>query len=138
MWYNRSKGFLLNKGYSNSDDCPCVFIRRYSTGFCIILVYADDLNIIDHTKDINEALNHINTKFKINDFRRTKFCLGLQLEYLQTGILIDQSAYVQKILEKFNMDKVYLVKTLMVVRALVIDIDSFRLKEEGEELLGLE
>jgi hypothetical protein len=98
----------------------------------------DDLNIIDHTKDINEALNHINTKFKINDFRRTKFSLGLQLEYLQTGILIDQSTYVQKVLEKFNMDKVYLVKTLMIVRALVIDIDSFRLKEEGEELLGLE
>jgi hypothetical protein len=137
MWYNRSKGFLLNKGYSNSDDYPCVFIR-YSTGFCIILVYVDDLNIIDHTKDINEALNHINTKFKINDFRRTKFSLGLQLEYLQTGILIDQSTYVQKVLEKFNMDKVYLVKTLMIVRALVIDIDSFRLKEEGEELLGLE
>jgi hypothetical protein len=33
MWYNRLKEFLLNKGYSNSDDCPCVFIRKSNNGF---------------------------------------------------------------------------------------------------------
>jgi hypothetical protein len=36
MWYNRLKEFLLNKGYSNSNDCSCVFIRKSATGFCII------------------------------------------------------------------------------------------------------
>jgi hypothetical protein len=46
MWYNRLKEFHLNKGYSNSDGCPCVFIRKSTTGFCIISVYVDDLNII--------------------------------------------------------------------------------------------
>jgi hypothetical protein len=28
LWYNRLKEFLLNKGYSNSDDCSCVFINN--------------------------------------------------------------------------------------------------------------
>jgi hypothetical protein len=40
------------------------------------------------------------------------------LEHLTTGILVHQLAYVQKILEKFNMDKTYLSKTHMVVRVL--------------------
>jgi hypothetical protein len=35
-----------------------------------------------------------------------------------TSILVHQSAHVQKILEKINMDKAYPSKTLMVVRAL--------------------
>jgi hypothetical protein len=100
MWYNRLKAFLLNKGYSNSDDCPCVFIRKSATGFCIISVYVDELNIIGHTKDIDEAHNHLKTDFEMTDLGRTKFCLGLQLEHLQTGILVYLSAYVQKILEK--------------------------------------
>jgi hypothetical protein len=59
MWYNQLKKFLLNKGYLNSDDCPCVFIRKSSIGFYIISVYVDDLNIIGHAKDIDEARNHL-------------------------------------------------------------------------------
>jgi hypothetical protein len=39
MWYNQLKEFLLNKGYSNNNDCPCVFTHKSSTGFYIILVY---------------------------------------------------------------------------------------------------
>jgi hypothetical protein len=57
MWYNQFKEFLLNKGYSNSDDCPCVFTKKSTTRFCIISIYVDDLNIIGHTKDIDEAHN---------------------------------------------------------------------------------
>jgi hypothetical protein len=67
----------------------------------------------------------------MKDLGKTKFCLGLQLEHLTTGILVHQSTYVQKILEKFNMDKVYPSKTLIVVRALEKDTDPFRPRQEG-------
>jgi hypothetical protein len=77
MWYNRLKEFLLNKGYSNNDDCPCVFIRKSSTGFCIISMYVDDLNIIDTELDINEARGHLKTEFEMKDLGKTKLCLGL-------------------------------------------------------------
>jgi hypothetical protein len=49
---------------------------------------------------------------------KTKFCLVFQLEHLPTDILVHQSTYFQKILEKFNMDKTYPSKTPMGVRAL--------------------
>jgi hypothetical protein len=88
MWYNRLSEYLLQKGYSNSDDCPCVFIKKSQTGFCIISVYVDDLNIIGHKQDIDEACKHLKTEFELKDLGKTKFCLGLQLEHLSTGILI--------------------------------------------------
>jgi hypothetical protein len=28
MWYNRLSKFLTQKGYTNNDDCPCVFIKK--------------------------------------------------------------------------------------------------------------
>jgi hypothetical protein len=87
MWYNRLKEFLLNKRYSNSDDCPCVFIRKSNTDFCIISIYVDDLNNIGHTKDIDEAHNHMKTDFEMKDLGKTKLYLGLQIEHLQTGVL---------------------------------------------------
>jgi hypothetical protein len=54
------------------------------------------------------------------------------------GIAVHQSAYVQKILEKFNMDKGYLARTPLIVHALEKDTNPFRPKEEGEEVLGQE
>jgi hypothetical protein len=70
MWYNRLKKFLLNKGYLNSDDCSCVFIRKSNTGFCIISVYVDDLTIIGRAKDIDEVHNHLKKEF---DLGKTNF-----------------------------------------------------------------
>jgi hypothetical protein len=77
-------------------------------------------------------------EFEMNDLGKTKFWLGLQLKHLPTGILIHQSTYVQEVLEKFNMDKVYPSKTPMVVRALEKDTGPFRPRQEGEEVLGSE
>jgi hypothetical protein len=88
MWYNRLKKFLINKGYSNIDNCPYVFIRKFATGFYIILVYVNDLNIIGNTKDIGNTRNHLKMEFEMKDLGRTKFCLGLQLEHLHTDILV--------------------------------------------------
>jgi hypothetical protein len=105
-----------------------VFIRKSSTGFYIISVYVDNLNIIGHAKNINEAHNHIKKEFEMKDLGITKLCLDLQIEHLQTGILVHQSAYVKKVLNKYNMDKAYPQRTLMIIRALEKDKDQFRPK----------
>ena len=138
MWYNRLSEFLVKKGYTNNDDYPCVFTKKSPTRFCIISVYVDDLSIIGNPKDIEEARNHLTTEFEMKDLGKTKYCLGLQLEHLPSGILVHQSTYIQKILEKFNMDKSYPSKTPMVVRSLEMEKDQFRPQEEGEEILGPE
>jgi hypothetical protein len=52
------------------------------------------------------------------------------------SILVHQSAYVKKVLEKFNMDKAYPQRTSMIVRALKKDKDPFSPKQEGKEVLG--
>ena len=68
-------------------------------------MYVDDINIIGNTQNIDETRNHLKTEFEMKDLGKTKFCIGLQIEHLHSGILVHQSAYIQKILEKFNIDK---------------------------------
>jgi hypothetical protein len=77
-------------------------------------------------------------EFDIKDLGKTKFCLGFQLEHLPTGILVYQSAYVQKILTKFNIDNAYPSKTPIVIRALEKETDSFQPRQEREEVLDSE
>jgi hypothetical protein len=114
-----------------------VFIRKFSTRFCIISLYIDDLNSIGHAKDIDEAHNHLKKEFEMKDLDKTKIYLDLQIEHLHTSILVHQLAYIKKVLEKINTDKAYPQRTPMIVRVLENDKDPFRPKQ-GEEVLGAE
>ncbi|XP_047261361.1 secreted RxLR effector protein 161-like [Capsicum annuum] len=71
----------------------------------------------------------------MKDLGKTKLCLGLQIEHLADGVFIHQTAYTQKVLKRFYMDKVYPLSTTMVVRSLDVSKDPFRPMEEDEEIL---
>jgi hypothetical protein len=92
-------------------------------GYCIILVYVDDLNIIGNKLDIDEACHHLTTEFDMNDLGITKFFFGPQLKHLPSEILVHQSTYTQKILEKLNMNMSYPSTTPMLVRSLDLEKD---------------
>jgi hypothetical protein len=107
MWFNRLSSFLMQRGYINNDDCPCVFIKKSSDGFCIISVGT--------TRDIEEAMAYLKTEFEMKDLTKTKFCLGLQLEHLLEGVFVHQSTYTKRVLEKFNMNECNPLRTPMIV-----------------------
>ncbi|CAM8940081.1 unnamed protein product [Rhodiola kirilowii] len=136
MWYNRLSEYLLQKGYVNDPLCPCVFIKKTTFRCVIIAVYVDDLNIIGTNEEIHEVISYLKRKFEMKDLGRTGYCLGLQIEHMQSGILVHQSNYTRKIIKRFNMDKSNPLSTPMVVRSLDVDKDPFHPCEESEEILG--
>ena len=74
----------------------------------------------------------------MKDLRKTKFCLGLQIEHLSDGIFVHQSTYTKKILNRFYMDKAHPLSTPMIVRSLDVKKDPFQPREDNEEILGPE
>ncbi|GJZ30918.1 disease resistance CC-NBS-LRR class family protein [Tanacetum coccineum] len=126
------------KGYKNNLICPCVFNKKTTSGFVIIAVYVDDLNIIGTNKEINEVVMHLKEELEMKDLGKIKCCLGLQIEHVPNGILVHQSNYTEMVLKRFNMDKAKYLSTSMVGRSLNVDNDLFRPCEEGEDVLGPE
>ena len=88
MWYNHLSEYLLREGYNNDPICPCVFIKKSKYDFVIIVVYVDDLNIIETHEEIPKIINYLKKEFKMKDLGKTKFYLGLQIEHLADRILI--------------------------------------------------
>ncbi|KAD3641863.1 hypothetical protein E3N88_31087 [Mikania micrantha] len=138
MWYNRLSDYLKSKGYTNNLICPCVFIKKTASGFVIIAVYVDDLNIIGTHKEIHEVITLLKNEFEMKNLGKTKYCLGLQIEHMPNGILVHQSNYTERLLKRFNMENANFLSTPMVVRSLNVDNDPFRPCEDGEEVLGSE
>ena len=58
-----------------------MFIKRTSSGFAIVAVYVDDMNIIGTLKELRETAEHLKSEFEMKDFGRTRLCLGLELEH---------------------------------------------------------
>ena len=138
MWYNRLSEYLLKEGYVNNPICPCVFIKKSETGFAIIVVYVDDLNLVGTPEELTKTAEYLKKEFEKKDLGKTKFCIGLQIEHFPNGVLVNQSTYIKKILKRFNMDKAHPLSSPMVVRSLDVKNDPFCPYEKGEELLGPE
>jgi hypothetical protein len=74
----------------------------------------------------------------MKNLEKTKFCLSLQIEYLNDGVFMYQETYDTKVLNRFYMDKSHMLSTLMVVRSLEVNKDPFRPQEKDEKLFGPE
>jgi len=61
----------------------------------------------------------------MKDLGKTKLYLGLQIEHLADWIFIHQSAYTERVLKRFYMDKAHPLSTPMVVRSLEVNKDLF-------------
>ena len=138
MWYNRLSEYLVNQGFKNDQISPCVFIKRSESGFAIIAVYVDDLNIVGTPNELDKTAENLMKEFEMKDLGKTKLCLGLQIEHLKGGIFVHQSNYTEKVLKRFYMDKAHPISSPMVVRSLNMKDDPFRHREEDEEILGPE
>ncbi|KAL0397043.1 UNVERIFIED_CONTAM: Retrovirus-related Pol polyprotein from transposon TNT 1-94 [Sesamum calycinum] len=138
MWYNRLSEYLIKKGFCHNQISPCLFIKRTESGFVIIAVYVDDLNIIGSPEEIRQAADYLKGEFEMKDLGTTKYCLGLQFEHTKDGIFIHQSNYIEKVLKRFHMNNAHPLSTPMVVRSLDVNKDPFRPPTHNNEILGPE
>ena len=115
IWYSCLSEYLLKEGYVNNSICPCILIKKLETGFANIAVHVDDLNLVGTPKELTRTTNYLKKEFEMKYFRKTKFCLGLQIEHFPNEVLVHQSTYIKKVLKRFYMDKEHPLSSPMVV-----------------------
>ncbi|KAM2549509.1 hypothetical protein TB1_013867 [Malus domestica] len=71
MWYNRLSEYLTRQGYVNNELWPCVFIKKSHSGFMIVAIYVDDINLIGTPAKLEEITVHLKSEFEMKDLRKT-------------------------------------------------------------------
>ncbi|KAM1924293.1 hypothetical protein ACFX15_022097 [Malus domestica] len=71
MWYNRLSEYLTSQGYVNNELCRCVFIKKSHSGFAIVAVYVDDMNLIGTHKELARIAAHLKSEFEMKDLGKT-------------------------------------------------------------------
>ena len=75
-------------GFTHDAIAPCLFIKHLDDESVVVAIYVDDLNIFGTKTLTNQTITMLNKTFEMKDLGDTKFCIGLQLEPLPTGILL--------------------------------------------------
>jgi hypothetical protein len=101
MWYDRLSDYLTSKGYKNNTICTFVFIKKTTSGYVIIAVYVDDLDIIGTNIKILEVIELLKMEFEIKDLGKPNIVLVCRMSICLTEYLYINKLY-KKSLEMFQ------------------------------------
>ena len=105
---------------------------------CDYCCICGSFNLVRTATEVDEAVIYLKTEFKMKDLRKTKYCLGIQVEHLSSQIFLHQSTHTKKVLNRFYMDEPLSLTTPMVVRSLEHYNDPFQQREDDVEVLSPE
>jgi len=71
MWYNHLNEYLLEKGFENNEICPCIFIKKITSGFAIVAVYISDLNLVGTSEELIKTATYLKDEFEMKDHKKT-------------------------------------------------------------------
>ena len=133
MWYQHLREFLLHHQFSHDQALPCLFTLKTSSGFMVVAVYVDDLNLVGSPATYQHVVDLLSTQFEMKLLGKNSFCLGLQISHiLGGGIFLHQMTYIQKLLKRFGMDKSNPLSAPMIGCNKITDHPYRPCKEEEE------
>ncbi|KAG9511488.1 hypothetical protein KCV07_g10138, partial [Aureobasidium melanogenum] len=105
QWYSKLRSFLHDQGWITSTYDSSIFMING----VIVDVYVDDLKIFSDSDELILATKKmLSDNFPMTDLGPCSFYLGMHVvQNLDGSIHLHQAAYVQQILERFNMQDVH-------------------------------
>ena len=99
------------------NECDkCVYVKNTENGYIILCLYVDDMLIVGSDDDIIKSTKRmLNSSFDMKDVGLADVILGIKISKSSNSLILSQSHYVDKILEKFNKNDSGVYKTLVDV-----------------------
>lgn len=103
QWFTKLVQELIHKGYNQSKNDYSLFTKRAENSITIIAIYVDDIILTGNTiQEINNIKAHLNSVFSIKDLGKLHFFLGMEVNYLQDGIVISQHKFAKDHLKDYH------------------------------------
>ena len=123
---------MLTNDFKINECDKCVYVKDTENGYVILCQYVDDMLIIgnDH-KMVKSTKAMLITRFDMKDMGLANVILGVKILRTSDGLVLSQSHYVDKIINKFSKDDSGMEKT-------PLDVNLHMSKNKGESVSQLE
>ncbi|KAL4099935.1 hypothetical protein PRIC1_007732 [Phytophthora ramorum] len=142
QWNSKLNKHLEDQGFRRSDADPCVYVRRSTDEYSIVVIYVDDLMLFSKTKEHIESIKMaLKKEFSIKEQGELKYCLGIEIDRNREDktILMNQQPYIKRLAEKFGVDKCKAVHTPADCNSKLVKMteeEAFVAKYPYRELVG--
>ena len=99
---------MVSQGYTRSGYDHCLYFKKLNDIFIILVLYVDDMLIVSKSMDeINRLKAQMARNFDMKDLGAAKQILGIEIHRDRKNgkLSFSQEKYVEKILERFEMNK---------------------------------
>jgi hypothetical protein len=105
-WNQKIDASLVSLGFQRCPSDPAIYCRGEKNGSRLILrVYVDDLLITGSSVlEIQKFKKQMEKLFKMSDLGVLHYYLGIEVKKKDGGLILTQSNYAQRILEKAGME----------------------------------
>jgi Reverse transcriptase (RNA-dependent DNA polymerase) len=107
VWFCKLKNFLLSHNFKSTESDHSLFVYKSSQLVIYLLVYVDDILIIDNDSTaIEHLMQTLNTQFSIKNLGSLNYFLGIHVSTDSSGLHLSQTSYLHSILEKDSLANV--------------------------------
>ncbi|GJY95309.1 retrotransposon protein, putative, ty1-copia subclass [Tanacetum coccineum] len=106
QWNKRFDEEIKKFGFTQNRDEPCVYRKASGSNVVFLILYVDDILIMgNNIPRLKEVKDYLGKCFSMKDLGEAAYILGIKIYRDRSKRLIglSQSAYIDKILKKFNM-----------------------------------
>ena len=132
QWHEKFDKVMLSNGFTINECDKCVYVKDTNNGYVIVCLYVDDMLILgSNNYIITTTKKMLSSKFNMMDLGVADVILGIKISRTSGGLILSQSHYIEKLLDKFDKDENNIARTL-------VDINLHLSKNIGQSILQLE
>ena len=105
QWHEKFDSVMMTNGFKINECDKCVYVKNTEHGFVIICLYVDDILIMGSNNEVIKTTKEMfNIKFDMKDLVVADVILRIKISKTLDGLILSQSHYIEKILNKFKQD----------------------------------
>ena len=108
QWYLKFHSVVTSYGFVENKVDQCIYCKVSGRKFIFLILYVDDILLVSSDLGLlHEIKRMLSKNFDMKDLGEASFVLGIEIHRNRSrGLLgLSQSAYVDRILERFNMQQ---------------------------------
>ena len=106
QWYMKFHNIITSFGFEENIVDQCIYIKVSGSKFTFLVLYVDDILLASNNFGlIRETKRFLSQNFDMKDIGEASYVLGIEIHRDRSKKILglSQKAYINKILERFNM-----------------------------------